>query len=583
MQTKSQPTLAAAGRGIFPQGLRALHRGSRCVKPRVPRIAAVLATILMWQAVAPAQAQTTSASQPKGCTVAGVVFADQKRVAEARVILEAQGAASAGTKPKRLEASTDAAGEFAFPGLRAGLYRVTAMKAGRRSSSVHVDVSQAAGSQKVYLLLEGAGAQQAAARTQRAVILPMQFSDKPNFTVAGITDWTAVGGHGSDAILRTSEALARETMTLERQVKSSAVPEGKMSEAVLRAAVTKSPNSFYANHALGAFLLNTRRYKEAIPPLAKAQSMHPEDSANGYDLARAYEGNGEVQVALRLANQLLRHHPDANLHRLVGDLDEKLGNPLAAVREYEQAVRLDPSEENYFAWGTELLYHRAVWQALEVFRQGAKAYPASGRMLTGLGAAQFAGARYEKAAMSFCKASDLAPENPTIYTFIGKVELASPDSLPCVESRLARFVREQPESALANYLYAMAILKRHQLASDLQAMDQAQALFERAISLDPSYGEAYLQLGILAYAGHEVTTAIADYKQAIATKPQLAEAYYRLGVAYGRQGKNAEAQREFQIHDELVKKQAAAVDAQRRSIKQFEIVQKGMPALPAKP
>ena len=42
----------------------------------------------------------------------------------------------------------------------------------------------------------------------------MEFADKPNFTVAGVTDWTAVGGHGSDATLRTSEALARETTTL---------------------------------------------------------------------------------------------------------------------------------------------------------------------------------------------------------------------------------------------------------------------------------------------------------------------------------------------------------------------------------
>ena len=45
----------------------------------------------------------------------------------------------------------------------------------------------------------------------------MEFADKPNFTVAGVTDWTAVGGHGSDATLRTSEALARETVTLKPQ------------------------------------------------------------------------------------------------------------------------------------------------------------------------------------------------------------------------------------------------------------------------------------------------------------------------------------------------------------------------------
>ncbi len=38
----------------------------------------------------------------------------------------------------------------------------------------------------------------------------MEFADKPDFAVAGVTDWTAVGGHGSDSSLRTSEALTRE-------------------------------------------------------------------------------------------------------------------------------------------------------------------------------------------------------------------------------------------------------------------------------------------------------------------------------------------------------------------------------------
>ena len=42
----------------------------------------------------------------------------------------------------------------------------------------------------------------------------MDFADEPNFTVAGITDWTAVGGHGADTNLRASETLAKETVAL---------------------------------------------------------------------------------------------------------------------------------------------------------------------------------------------------------------------------------------------------------------------------------------------------------------------------------------------------------------------------------
>lgn len=552
-----------------------------------PRIAAVISALLMCVPVlmcVPAlaiHAQAMPAQQKNGCTIRGVVIAGQEPVADARVVLERR---DAGEKSEnKIEAESDASGNFVFLGLQAGAYRLMAEKEGQRSELADVDVSPAAGQQVVRLTLDGSGARHPTSGGKHTAILPMQFADKPNFRVAGITDWTAVGGHGSDAILRTSEALARETLTLKGQGTARAASAEKASETALRTALAKNPNGFKSNHDMGEFLLNEQRYSEAIPLLARAQGIKPEDSGNGYDLARAYEGNGELEAALKLVNQILAHHQCAELHRLAGELDEKLGNPLEAVKEYQQAVRLNPSEENYFAWGSELLYHRAVWQALEVFREGVKAYPKSSRMLTGLGAAQFGGALYDKAAVSFCKASDMSPESTAPYSFMGKVELASPDPLPCVESRLARFLHEQPESASANYLYAMTILKRAELTPDPQVTDKAQALLENAVSLDRSYGAAYLQLGILAYSRRDVEGAIGYYTQAIAASPQLADAYYRLGVAYGRQGKDAQARQEFQIHDELQKKQAADVNAQRRAIKQFQIVQDGVPQLPAKP
>jgi len=140
------------------------------------------------------------------------------------------------------------------------------------------------------------------------------------------------------------------------------------------------------------------------------------------------------------AEKLLAYKDSADLHRLQGEIDEKLGDPLAAVHEDEQAVRLDPSEQNYFEWGTELLLHRAVWQAVEVFGNAAKAYPKSARMLAALGTALFAAARYDEAAASLCKASDLNPADTQPYIFLGEIQMAAPTPLPCVEQKLARFV-----------------------------------------------------------------------------------------------------------------------------------------------
>jgi tetratricopeptide (TPR) repeat protein len=405
----------------------------------------------------------------------------------------------------------------------------------------------------------------------------MEFADKPDFTIAGVTDWTAVGGHGSDSTLRTSEDLARETLALKPPGEAKQAYE---SETRLRAALAGAPGNFAANHELGAFYLHAGRYRESIPLLQAAYQADPSNAGNEYDLAAALMGAGDFSPAREHAQKLLAHQDNADLHRLLGELDEKVGDPLAAVHEDEQAVRLEPSEQNYFAWGSELLLHRAVWQAAEVFRQGTKAYPKSARMLTALGTAQFAGALYEDAAASLCAAADLNPADPQPYLFLGRIEMAAPTPLGCVAPRLARWVKEQPQNSLANYLYAMAILKGLQQTSDQtarEARQQAETLLTRAVTIDPKCADAYLQLGILSFSQHQTEKAIGYYTKAIEAQPQLGEAHYRLGVAYDRLGTPEKARQEFQLHDEIEKQQAATVERQRREVKQFLVVLEGQP------
>ena len=322
----------------------------------------------------------------------------------------------------------------------------------------------------------------------------------------------------------------------------------------------------------------TGSFHESIPLLQTAYRIDPTNRANEYDLALAYKDGGDAKQARDRINELLTHHENADLHRVTGELDEKLGDPLSAVHEYERAVRLEPGEQNYFEWGSELLLHRAVWQAQEVFHKGADAYPKSARMLTGLGAALFAGARYDEAATNLCNASDLNPADPEPYLFMGRIQIAAPNALTCVELKLARFVKLQPENSLANYLYAMAILKRGEHSADKQATPQAEILLSKAVTLDANCSEGYLQLGILDASRHDFTRAIDFYRKAIDANPNLGDAHYRLGVAYDRIGEHDKAKREFELHDEIKKQQAADIERQRREVKQFLVVLPGQSA-----
>ena len=346
----------------------------------------------------------------------------------------------------------------------------------------------------------------------------MEFSDGPHFAVAGVTDWTAVGGHGSDSTLRTSESLAISTASL--------------------------------------------------PAAAADTGVTGEELSLEREL-RQDEAEGHADLAQTRAHRALQAHPTATLYRLTAEVDERGGDPLAAAREFEQAAKLDPSEANEFEWGSELLVHRAIWQAEAVFQHGVALYPSSMRMQTALGSALFAGARYEEAADRLCKASDLAPKEDSTYVFLGKVELASPNALACVEPRLKRYVLLKPESAEAHYLYAMAILKQAGSVTNAPALTQAQTLLTVAVKLDSKCADGYFELGVLAAQREDLAEAIQYYTLAIAADPEMADAYFRLAKLYERTGERDKAKASFAMHDKLKQAQAEAAEQQRKAVKQF--------------
>jgi tetratricopeptide (TPR) repeat protein len=460
---------------------------------------------------------------------------------------------------------TDVHGSFAFANVRPGKYSVRAEKANLHASA---DISTGNTAAPIILTLSA----------DTAHVESMDFSDKPSFTVAGITDWTAVGGHGSDANLRTSETLAREAVTLRS---GGVVPAGHMgdTESALRRAAKASPESFAANRDLGRFCLQNGNYRDAVPPLEAAYRIDPANHSNEYALTFAYKETGDLKQAHEHINHLLSEEDTSEVHRLAGDINEAMGDALSAEHEYEAAVHLDPSEPNEFTWGTELLLHRAVWPAIEVFRKGTKTYPKSARMLSALGVALFASAQYEEAAEQLCKASDLNPANTAPYMFLGEIEIAAPAPLACAERKLARFAQAQPESARPKYYYAMAVLKRQGIPANVADEDQARSLLQKAVEVDPKFGEAYLQLGILRMDKKDYRQAIDFFAKAVEVNPQLADAYYRLGVAYQRIGLSAKAQQEFDQHDAIEKLRAEAVEQQRHKIQQFMVVLQGQPAI----
>ncbi len=253
-----------------------------------PLLAAVALLISMSSPAALAQQGRSQQADRAAtqCAIKGnVLDSAGKPVVDASVRLERKGV------PDVVEAKTDATGGFAFLALTAGSYTLSAEKIGLHSRSTVVAASPGGDQTRVDLVL-GANSAGAVPSSSPA----MEFADKPNFTVAGVTDWTAVGGHGSDATLRTSEALARETLTLKPQGSGSSATGTNESESNLRTALAGAPGSFAANHQLGAFYLQAGHYRESVPLLQAAYQIDPANRGNEYDLARADEETGDFSA-----------------------------------------------------------------------------------------------------------------------------------------------------------------------------------------------------------------------------------------------------------------------------------------------
>jgi tetratricopeptide (TPR) repeat protein len=95
-----------------------------------------------------------------------------------------------------LTAHTDPAGSYRFTGLHTGAYLLRAEGGGSGEAAARAVILEDRETKKLDLTVEYA------------------FFDEPNFIVAGVTDPVSRGGHGSDTVLRSAEALATATAAL---------------------------------------------------------------------------------------------------------------------------------------------------------------------------------------------------------------------------------------------------------------------------------------------------------------------------------------------------------------------------------
>ena len=343
-----------------------------------------------------------------------------------------------------------------------------------------------------------------------------------------------------------------------------------------RKALALEPHDYDANHNLGEFYIQSEKIADAVPYLESAQHIKPSYD-NGYDLAMAYLLTARYDQGETLVANLLQQKNTAELHNLLGQIEEKRGQYLDAVNELQTAAHMDPSEDNLFHWGSELLLHRTYEPAIDVFRKGTELYPKSPRLFIGLGMALYSRGLYDDAVKALLAAADLNPSDPRCYYFLSKAYDSSPNQAEDVIQRFRRFYDLQPNNGLAAYYYAMSVWKGKRAEDPDLNLDQIKSLLQKAISLDPKLAEAHVQLGNLYSDQRNYTLAIPEYVQALDLNPNLADPHYRLGQDYVHTGQKDRAQQEFDIYQRLRAQHLAELDKERAEIQQFVSTAKAAP------
>lgn len=231
----------------------------------------------------------------------------------------------------------------------------------------------------------------------------------------------------------------------------------------------------------------------------------------GYALVAA----GGYQEAVEALTRAIKLDPKAaGEYSNRGAAYEKLGNYWPAIKDYDQAISLDPIGPSTFAFYTNRgvaysklgNYQQAIKdydRAIELNPSWAEAYNNRGVGYVGLG-------DYPKAIRDYNRAIELDPKYSMAYRNRG-------------------------------YIYAWKLGNHRQAIRD----------YDRAIELDPKYADAYINRGSAYNHLGDWRKAIRDYDKGIEVDPNDAAAYTNRGAVYDHLGDYRKAIRDYDKAIEL--------------------------------
>ena len=218
-------------------------------------------------------------------------------------------------------------GSYRFPALQQGTYTLRALLKGTGDASITVVILS---------------------NETRAIDLKLEpaFFDEPDFVVAGVSNAGNYGGHGSDTMMRSTEALTKAAASLGREAAVRSLPQsGKpATEESLRESIARAPTDASLHHALADVEEGRGNPLEAVREYQRAAELDASER-NLFDwgvellIHRAAVQAGEV---LARGTRLFPHSTRMLLALAVACYEH--GDYSQASRRFFEASDLDPHD-----------------------------------------------------------------------------------------------------------------------------------------------------------------------------------------------------------------------------------------------
>jgi len=313
---------------------------------------------------------------------------------------------------------------------------------------------------------------------------------------------------------------------------------------------------------LGAQIADEMRdYATAESVLESMQPSFADQAGLSYRLALVKFHAKQFAESRAILQELVDGgHKTGEIQRLLGWSFEQGGRYEDAVREFREAIQLNPAEEqNYLDLGSILLAERRVAPALELARRTAGAFPQSPRALSLQGSAELAAEQFRHAVESFTRALKL--DENSIDATIGLAKAQAGVGLNSqAKITLESAIRRVPKNAVFELELALLLLKETE-AGNASAQTHAQQLLHAAVEHDDELVEAHYQLGDMALRRGQGAEALVHLQKAASLAPRSAKVHFALSRAYRRLGRNVEASKEMELHETLKEKEAQSAPA----------------------